>query len=201
MGHTLALRILVSCRRGRSAYVALVMMAACLAGSPGSASAQTTDIPAAITSSATSSISLVLTGSVTPDCSIAGGATLALGTLGDGQQAVAEFDIGCNLPFDLVFRSSSGGIAHSTRPEGEGPYGGKLGYRLGVTLPTLTPDPQSLRADFSSRDMIGGSVLSSGNAIAMGRGEIRLQTELPAGTELLAGQYADKITITINPRI
>lgn len=147
------------------------------------------------------SVSVVLMGSIAAKCSVGGGGTIPLGELSGNRQAVARFDVGCNIPFELVFRSASGGIAHTKQPAGEGPYSGLVPYRLGVTVPALSPDPMQLHADFTSAQMVSGGVLSSGDAIASGGGEIRVQTEILQGRDLLAGQYADSISIVINPRL
>ena len=154
---------------------------------------------AAVTDSV--SVDVVLTGQITARCSIGGGGNIDLGELTGGVQATARFDLGCNVPFDLVFQSASGGIAHATQPEGEGPYAGLRRYRLGVVVPALSPQPMRLRGSFSSEEMTAGATLSSGDAIAAGGGEIRLQTEMAPGRDLLAGKYVDKITIVINPRV
>ncbi|WP_447750864.1 hypothetical protein [Sphingopyxis fribergensis] len=147
------------------------------------------------------SVNVVLAGHITAKCSVGGGGTINLGKLVANKQATARFDVGCNVPFEMVFRSTSGGIAHATKPQGEGPYTGIVPYRLGVTVPALSPQPVQLHADFTSNQMIAGAVLDSGDAIAAGGGEIRLQTEMTQGSDLLAGQYGDSITIVINPRV
>ena len=147
------------------------------------------------------SLNVVLSGHITAKCSIGGGGTIDLGRLVANKQATARFDVGCNVPFEMVFRSTSGGIAHATKPEGEGPYAGIVPYRLGVTVPALSPQPLQLHADFTSNQMIAGATLDSGDAIAAGGGEIRLQTEMTQGSDLLAGEYGDSIMIVINPRV
>lgn len=147
------------------------------------------------------SINLVLFGSIASKCSVGGGGTINLGELSGSQQVSARFDVGCNVPFEMIFRSLSGGIAHVKQPQGEGPYAGVVPYRLGVSVPALSPLPTELHADFTSSQMVAGGVLNSGDAIAAGGGEIRLQTEMAPGRDLLAGQYADSITIVINPRV
>lgn len=147
------------------------------------------------------SVNVILAGHITAKCSVGGGGTISLGELIGDKQATARFDVGCNVPFELVFRSMSGGIAHSSKPQGEGPYVGLVPYKLDVVVPALTPAPTQLHAEFSSNQMIAGASLKSGDAIAAGGGEIRLQTEMTQGRDLLAGQYVDSIMIVINPRV
>jgi len=146
-------------------------------------------------------VDLVLFGNIPSKCSVGGNGTIDLGELSGRQQATVRFDVGCNVPFEMIFRSTSGGIAHVKQPQGEGPYAGMLPYRLGVDVPALSPLPTKLHADFTSNQMLAGAVLNSGDAIAAGGGEISLQTDTAPGRDLLAGQYADEITIVIHPRV
>lgn len=180
-------------RISRSGF--LPVAALMLAAVPGLAQAQTGQ------ATGSPSVDLLLVGNISARCSIGGGRNLDLGELSSQKQAVARFDLGCNLPFQLNFRSAFGGMAHVTQPGGEGPYEGLLPYNLGVTIPALSPDPLQLQSEFTSSQMVAGAVLDSGEAIARGGGEIRLRTQLPAGKSLLAGRYADSITITITPRV
>lgn len=147
------------------------------------------------------SLNVVLSGHITAKCSIGGGGTINLGKLTSNKRATAKFDVGCNVPFEMVFQSASGGMAHATQPQGEGPYVGMVPYRLGVTVPGLSPHQVQLHADFTSNQMVSGATLNSGEAIAAGGGEISLQTEMTQGSDLLAGKYADQIRIVINPRV
>jgi hypothetical protein len=147
------------------------------------------------------SVDIVLNGHITPKCTVGGGGNIDLGQLNADKNVSARFDVACNVPFEMVFRSSAGGIAHVEKPQGEGPYAGIVPYRLGVTVPALSPLPTQLHADFTSGQMVAGGTLDSGDAIAAGGGEIRLQTEMMQGRDLLAGKYADSIMIVINPRV
>lgn len=147
------------------------------------------------------SVNVVLAGHITAKCSVGGGGTINLGKLTSNKRATARFDVGCNVPFEMVFHSASGGMAHVTQPQGEGPYVGMVPYRLGVTVPALSPHPVELHADFTSNQMVAGATLNSGEAIAGGGGEISLRTEMTQGSDLLAGKYADQIRIVINPRV
>ncbi|MFV0643084.1 MAG: hypothetical protein ACK5NN_01065 [Sphingomonadaceae bacterium] len=147
------------------------------------------------------SLNLVINGAITARCSVGGGGEIDLGQMTGREAASARFDLACNVPFDLIATSASGGIAHEVKPEGEGPYKGMVPYRLGIELAGSAPQAVQLRGDFTSGEMVGGAVLSSGDAIAIGGGRIQLQGELPSGQELLAGRYRDSITIAINPRV
>lgn len=182
------------CRRSAKRFGAVALLALSLAATSADARDQDRSIGDA-------SIDLVLFGSIVSKCSVGGGGTINLGELSGSQQASAHFDVGCNVPFEMTFRSLSGGIAHVKQPQGEGPYAGLVPYRLNVSVPALSPLPTELHADFTSSQMVAGGVLNSGDAIAAGGGEIRLQTELAPGRDLLAGQYADSITIVIHPRV
>lgn len=166
---------------------------------PGAAFATASE--GAFAKSAGSSVDLVIAGTISANCTVGGGGTIDLGQLDADKRVSASFDLGCNVPFEIIFRSASGGIAHSEKPEGEGPYAGIVPYRLGVTVPTLSPLPDEMTASFTSAQMMQGGSLDSGEAIAAGGGEIYLQTENIADRELLAGRYADSISVVINPRV
>lgn len=147
------------------------------------------------------SVDVVLVGNIAPQCSIDGGGRIALGELTGHERVEAPFDFSCNVPFELVVRSASGAMVHMDKPHGEGPYSGTLPYRLGISLPTLSPSPVQIGKDFSSSEMLGGAIISSGDAIAAGGGNMLLQTVLPESTDLLAGKYSDSITIVVHPRM
>jgi hypothetical protein len=147
------------------------------------------------------SLNVVLNGAILSDCGIKGGGLLAIGELNGREQVSAPFDLSCNVPFELIFTSSSGGLVHAEKPDGEGPYKGNIPYQLEVSVPGQTPRPVELSGRFRSSALVAGVALSSGEAIAASRGTIVLNSQLGEGEELLAGRYEDSLRITINPRV
>lgn len=147
------------------------------------------------------SLNIILNGQIPSDCGVGGGGVIALGEMTGSEQVSTPFDLTCNVPFELVFTSASGGMVHEDKPLGEGPYKGTVPYQLDVTVAGKSPRPVELTGRFDSASMIAGTTLSSGEAIAAARGQIVLQNKLREGDELLAGRYKDSIRITINPRV
>ncbi|WP_306002865.1 hypothetical protein [Brevundimonas sp. C43] len=144
-------------------------------------------------------LNVAVTGRIVPRCEIQGGGDIDFGELTGGERATALFGLDCNVPFDLGVTSARGGLAHATKPQGEGPFSGVLPYDVTLTVPTLRPEPRTVRAIFSSVDHTG--VLSSGDGIAAGGGKIEFRTRQPAGAGLLAGQYSETLTVTVTPRV
>lgn len=150
---------------------------------------------------ASSRLDVVLNGQITPSCRLGGGGDVDLGEVTGGEQIEASFSLGCNVPFELSFRSARGGLAHVTQPRGEGPFAGTLGYTLTVAVPTLRPAPAILRGAFTSAELASGRTLSSGEAVAAGGGRLRILTAMPQGAGLLAGDYSETLSVTVTPRM
>ena len=128
-------------------------------------------------------------GQIVPRCEIQGGGDIDFGELTGGERATALFGLNCNVPFDLGVTSARGGLAHVTKPQGEGPFAGVLPYDVTLTVPTLRPEPRTVQASFSSADHVG--MLS----------KIEFRTRQPTGAGLLAGQYTETLTVTVTPRV
>lgn len=150
---------------------------------------------------ASARLDVVLNGRITPNCRLGGGGDVDLGELTGGEQIEANFALGCNMPFELTFHSTRGGLAHATKPRGEGPFAGTLGYTLTVAVPTLKPAPAVLRGAFTSEELASGRTLSSGEAIAEGGGRLQIRTAMPRGAGLLAGAYSETLSVTVTPRM
>lgn len=149
----------------------------------------------------TTRLEVVLNGRIAPVCKLSGGGDIDFGVLDGNEQADASFGLGCNVPFDLSFQSTRGGLAHATKPRGEGPFAGTLGYTLNVAVPTLSPGPGLMSGSFASQDLMGRKTLSSGEGVAAGDGRIQIRTQVPTGAGLLAGEYSETLTVTVSPRV
>jgi hypothetical protein len=148
-----------------------------------------------------SSVTAVVKGKITPNCRLSGGGDIDFGELTGGQQVEADFGLACNVPFDISFQSRSGGLAHATKSRGEGPFAGRLGYTLNVSIPTINPVPAVLNGNFDSEDLVAKKTLSSGEGIAKGGGRIVIRTNSLSGVGLLAGEYSEVLNITLAPRV
>ena len=144
-------------------------------------------------------LNVAVTGQIIPRCEIQGGGDIDFGELTGGERATALFGLDCNVPFELGVTSARGGLAHVSKPQGEGPFSGILPYDVTLTVPTLRPTPRVVQASFTSTDHTG--MLSSGDGIAAGGGKIEFRTRQPAGAGLLAGQYTETLTVTVTPRV
>ena len=150
----------------------------------------------------TPELSVTLVGRIEDRCSISGGGTLALGELTPGEAVSADFSLDCNVPFDIRILSENGGLTHLTKPEGEGPFAGRLPYELGIRIPVLNPGPSTLNHSFTSSELSGEVVLSSGQAVAAARpSRLVLTTRNVPGAGLLAGDYSEMLTVSVAPRM
>lgn len=184
-----------SLKRFRSSSVVMTVAVGLMFAVASPASAK----PAADNLEVSSNLNVAVTGQIASRCEISGGGDIDFGELSGGESATALFGLDCNVPFDLGVSSARGGLAHVSKPQGEGPFVGILPYDVTLTVPTLRPEPRVVRSSFSSVDHMG--TLSSGDGIAAGGGRIEFRTRQPAGAGLLAGQYTEIFTVTVTPRV
>ena len=144
---------------------------------------------------------VIVSGRIASDCRLSGGGDIDFGELTGGEQVTADLALACNLPFDLSFQSERGGLAHVTKPRGEGPFAGTLGYTLNVAVPTLSPLAGMMSGAFSSADLTSRKTLTSGEAIAAGGGRLQIRTQVPQGAGLLAGEYYEVLVVTLQPKV
>ncbi|WP_392352933.1 hypothetical protein V8F63_09250 [Brevundimonas sp. LF-1] len=70
-----------------------------------------------------------------------------------------------------------------------------------MTIPTLSPHAATLGGVFASQNLTGKKILSSGDGIAQGGGQIQIRTDRPEGAGLLAGEYSEVLSVTVAPRV
>jgi spore coat protein U-like protein len=149
-----------------------------------------------------STINLALAGTISADCQLSGNEVVDLGELRAGVSAARRLGLTCNLPFDLSLTSDNGALTHTTKPLGEGPFVGTLGYRVLVSIPLDGPiSSGTLNGDFTSASLRARKTVDSGTAIAQGGGELQFVALTPGGAGLLAGDYSDRIVVTLNTRL
>lgn len=149
----------------------------------------------------TSGFDVAVTGRIVSDCRLSGGGSIDFGELTGNEVVTADFGLRCNVPFDISFESARGGLAHVTKPRGEGPFAGTLAYTLNVAVPTRSPQDGMMSAAYASADLTARKTLSSGEAIAAGGGRLQIRTQRPQGAGLLAGEYAETINVTLQPKV
>jgi hypothetical protein len=153
------------------------------------------DLPAAKT------LTLEVQGEIQEHCSLGSIPDLALGDLttvsGEYRRHVA---LDCNIPIDIKVKSSNGGLANTAYPNGQGPYKGKLGYRLSLAMPIRKPATSVVTGTFQSAQLIGGGVLSSNGGVALDGMELTMRFDQLRGDDaLLGGDYSEVIEITVSP--
>jgi spore coat protein U-like protein len=147
------------------------------------------------------SIDIAVSGTIAAQCSIGAVADMDFGDLerrGLGIRTPVAFS--CNLPFSMTIKSANGALTHASMPRGQGPYGGQLPYILGVQMPIRHPAVQMVSRTFDSRQLLSGGVISSNGGIATDNMLLSIELGTPSGEAgLLAGEYSETITITVNP--
>lgn len=112
----------------------------------------------------------------------------------------ARVALSCNVPFEMDIRAANGGLANDRYPQGQGPYAGTLPYTLDVSIPVLRPQSALVSRSFTSRQLMGGTAVSSAGGIALDGMDLTLSLGQPSGEAgLLAGNYGDTIVITVAP--
>jgi spore coat protein U-like protein len=115
-------------------------------------------------------------------------------------QVQTHVRLDCNMPFQIHIEAANGGLTNTAYPKGQGPYAGSLDYTLGVSIPLRRPAAAMLEHSFSSRELLAGRTLSSGDGIALDGMGLTVALGQPAGKAgLLGGEYAETIVITVAP--
>ena len=148
------------------------------------------------------SIDIAVSGSIREHCGIGSIGGMDFGNLerrGLGIQTRVAFD--CNVPFTMTIKGASGALTHTSMPNGQGPYGGKLPYNLAVQMPVRFPSSQTISKSFNSAQLQAGGVISSNGGIATDGMTLAVELGQPTGEAgmLLAGDYSETITITVSP--
>ena len=146
-------------------------------------------------------LDIAVSGSVRQHCALGGVPDMDFGNLerrGLGVETRVAFD--CNVPFTMTIKGASGALTHTRMPNGQGPYGGALPYSLAVEMPVRYPSTQMVSRSFNSKQIQAGGVISSNGGIATDGMVLAVQLGIPSGEAgLLAGDYAETITISVTP--
>ena len=148
------------------------------------------------------SIDISVNGSIREHCAMGQIPDVDFGNLerrGLAFQTQVAFD--CNRPFTMTIKGATGALTHTTMPNGQGPYGGKLPYDVSVQMPVRFPATQTISKTFNSRQLQAGGVISSNGGIATDGMMLAIELGQPTGEAgmLLAGDYSETITITVAP--
>ncbi len=173
--------------------VALVAMASGLAFFASPAVAD--DLPEA------KSLTVAVQGEVGQHCAMGSIPDLKLGDLSSVRgEYRRHVTLDCNVPVDVVVKSANGGLANTLYPQGQGPYKGKLNYRLRLSMPVRKPLQSVVSSNFQSSQLIGGGTLSSDGGIAIDGMDLAIEFDQLRGDDaLLGGDYSEVIEITVTP--
>ena len=146
-------------------------------------------------------LDIVVNGSIRQQCAMGNIGHFDFGNLerrGLGAEARVAFN--CNMPFTMMIKGQNGALTNTIMPNGQGPYGGKLPYSIGVEMAVRHPATQMISRSFDSRQIQSGGTISSNGGIATDGMLLRVELGQPSGEAgLLAGEYSETITITVTP--
>jgi len=177
----------------RPQFVAVFAAAFCLALAPRPAAAD--DLPEA------KSLTLAVQGEIDQHCAMGTIPDLALGDLSSVRgEYRRHVPLDCNVPVDVVVKSTNGGLTNTAYPGGQGPYKGKLGYRLDLTMAVRKPAINVVSRNFASTQLAAGGLLSSDGGIVLDGFDLSIRFDQLRGDDaLLGGDYSEVIEITVTP--
>lgn len=189
-------------RQGR-----IIAIAALIGAVPSVATAAPADIDPATAGASVGqiagvrSLEITMQGAIRQQCSLGDVEDMTFGDLTrQGLSAQTRVAFTCNLPFTMSIKGQNGALTHRTMPNGQGPYGGRLPYTIGVQMAVRHPAESMLSRSFSGGEVQAGGVLSSNGGIAMDGLLLQVAMGTPSGEAgLLAGDYSETITITVTP--
>ncbi|WP_292051156.1 MULTISPECIES: hypothetical protein [unclassified Brevundimonas] len=180
--------------------VAGTVLAACLISVASAASAHIVPTPGLPAGRDTNELSVQVQGVISPRCAMGSGRTVNMGDLNRAALARVDLHLTCNLPFTLRMRAANGALKHAVMPGGQGGYSGAVPYGMDVNVPLLEPMLTRMGGVFSGSQLRAGVALDSRQAIAAGGAVIKFSTP-GSNNDLLAGEYSEVITLTLEPKI
>lgn len=149
-------------------------------------------------------LSYPVSGFVSPKCALAAiNPSVDIDNLADPSDdtatavnATLQFELACNTAVRVAMTSRHGGLKFQGQGSSDPAFSDLVAYRARVDL----PGHQNILSCTSER-MAGGRTAcqrESDGVVGSGRGAVRVQVT-PGGGLLLAGKYADQLTVTIAP--
>lgn len=146
------------------------------------------------------SLAVRVQGVIRPRCALGSGGPVDMGDLARSAEARVNVPLTCNMPFVMRLQARNGAMVHSELPGGQGGYSGHAPYGVEVAVPLIDPAPTGMGGRFSGSQLRAGVSLDSRDAIAEGGASFRFFSR-GSGMDLLAGQYSETITVTIQPKM
>lgn len=144
---------------------------------------------------------ITVNGYIAEHCAIGSIADMDFGNLERrGLNRKTNVDLDCNIPFNMTITGSQGALTHTRLPNGQGDFSGRVPYALSIEMPIRHPAAQIINTTFNSNQLRSGGVISSNGGIAIDGFVLGVELGRANGRAgLLAGEYAETITITISP--
>jgi hypothetical protein len=155
---------------------------------------------------ATTKVAVKLQGEITPECGLTSGAGSAV-RLAVNVPDIAKpgrrdfgFTVNCNAPFDYRLEAKYGALTHEDGARTSEGFANSVPYDVAIYIPT---QGATINDRCSGESIRAGQVhcpfSNSGNGIALAS-KGRLTLAWAPDRALLAGQYTDRLTITVGAR-
>ena len=126
-------------------------------------------------------------------------AAVDVGEMNGDFRAALPFRLDCNVPVKYIIRAENGALRHKTFA-GVAPKGFRAEQSYGLRIETS----QAGKAMTIAEGALGGGREASGDSGAVAphamTGTLSLFKGAKAGGELIAGEYSDTLTVTIEPK-
>jgi hypothetical protein len=155
---------------------------------------------------AANKVTVTLQGTITPECAITGNNTASpdIGDITKPGSKETNFTVNCNTPFRYRLTSLNGGFQHEAAGAGAGAAKGfttSVPYNVAVVIPT---DDIPIRDTCGSASIKAGQITcpfsDSRNGIAIDATARVTMAWTPPREALLAGQYSDRLTFTVEAK-
>jgi hypothetical protein len=148
-------------------------------------------------------------GQIPQTCTVAAGPSFGNAGLNASGSLSTTASVDCNIKFLIRVKSANGGLKTSLTPPSAA-FSNSLDYQFSIAVP-LDNSAGTLSGNCAASGLVTGSSacalspagtgLSSGSATAMGQtASLGVSWTIPAPKLLLAGSYADTLTITVTPQ-
>jgi hypothetical protein len=152
-------------------------------------------------------VSVRLEGDILPECAIAGGAgpgganlalALDIGSMAGAGRSEYGFTVNCNAPFAYRLEAQYGALTQAGAKPGDGGFAAVLPYRVAVHIPTQRGAIDDICLGESLRaGRVTCPFSTSGNDVALGSAARLTITWEPQGRPPPAGEYVERLTITV----
>lgn len=175
---------------------------ACVFGSVTAVSASAHAVPTPVVPdySDVNTLAVQVEGVISSRCALGSGRNIDFGDLNRPALAVVTMRLDCNLPFVLRLNAVNGVLAHAQMPGGQGGYSGSVPYGMDIDVPLLNPSLTRMGGVYSGAQLRAGVSLDSDRAIAAGGATLKFSTR-GSNNDLLAGQYSETVSVTIQPKM